>query len=199
MPHTDIAGYVYNFSYLGIFLWFAIIEQLTPIPEEVSLISLGYLSVHASLNPYLAGGISFLGLLSTDTFLFYISMKGSEFSKKLLAGINHKLLDKLKKKLHDNAGKTLFVMALLPKLRFLSPIISGAGEISLKFFLLINSIATMIYVVAYMLVGIFFYSQLNRILHRLKYIQNILFIVAMAVFAAYLIFVIRKMVFKKAH
>lgn len=70
MPHTDLPGYIYHLSWFGIFLWFAFLEQLTPIPEEISLMTLGYISVISSaafyVTAYMLIGILFhrqLGIL----------------------------------------------------------------------------------------------------------------------------------------
>lgn len=97
MQTTDIADYIQQFSYLGIFIWFLVIEQLTPIPEEVSLISLGYLCMHNHLDLFIAGGFSLAGLLITDNGLFYLSAKGRLLTDKLTRNYNGKVMSKLKK------------------------------------------------------------------------------------------------------
>src|SRR5204863_3385059 len=129
--------------------------------------------------PFIAGLVSLGGLLLMDNFLFYISMKGSKFSDKILKKTNSKILNKIKRNLKTNAIMTLVVMALLPKIRFASPIISGVSGISWKIFLVVNSITTAVYVTVYMFLGIFFHSQLNRLLHELRPMQNIIFVVFM--------------------
>jgi len=192
MPHADLSSYIYSFSYLGIFLWFAVGEQLTPIPEEISLITLGYISKYSSLNPVIAGVVSLAGLLLTDNFLFYISMKGSKFSDKLLRKTNNKILTRIKENLKTNAVRTLIIMALLPKVRFVSPIISGINGISWKMFLSVNSIAAAGYVTVYMFIGIFFYNQLSRLLQKLGPMQNIIFAAFMVILAIFLTLMVRR-------
>ena len=78
MPHTDLSGYIYHLSWFGIFLWFAFLEQLTPIPEEISLMTLGYISLITSLNPLISGAVALAGLLTADNLLYYFSMKGNK-------------------------------------------------------------------------------------------------------------------------
>jgi membrane protein DedA with SNARE-associated domain len=196
MPHTDLASYVQSFSYLGIFLWFAIGEQLTPVPEEVYLISVGYIIRQVSLNPVLAGIACVLGLLATDNFLFFISRKGNKISDKIIDKINSNLLEKIKDNLKRNAVKTLLVMALLPKLRFISPIVSGIAGISWRTFLIVNSIATVFYVSVYMLCGMLFHNQLHNLLKKLAVAQHGIFTGVMLILAIVLVFVIRKYVLK---
>lgn len=192
MSHPGLPEYIYHLSYLGIFLWFAFIEQLTPVPEEISLVSLGYISMHTPLNPVICGFVSVTGLLTADNLFFYLSLKGNKFAHKLVSKVNHRLMDRIKKKLQDNSRKTLIIMSLVPKLRFLSPILSAASGISWKRFFLINSIATIFYTTVYILIGIFFYSQLEMLLHELKLFQHLIFIALMICAAIYLILRIRR-------
>jgi len=192
MSQPGLPEYIYHLSYFGIFLWFAFIEQLTPIPEEISLVSLGYVSMHTPLNPVICGLVSVIGLLTADNLFFYLSLKGSKLAHKLVNKVSHQLMDRIKQNLQHNSKKTLIIMALLPKLRFLSPIISATTGISWKLFFLINSIATIFYTTVYILIGIFFYSQLEMLLHELKLFQHVIFIGVMISIAVFLILRIRK-------
>jgi membrane protein DedA with SNARE-associated domain len=192
MSQPGLPEYIYHLSYFGIFLWFALIEQLTPIPEEISLVSLGYVSMHTPLSPVICGLVSVIGLLTADNLFFYLSLKGNKLAHKLVSKVSHQLIDRIKQNLQHNSKKTLIIMALLPKLRFLSPIISATTGISWKLFFLINSIATIFYTTVYILIGIFFYSQLEMLLHELKLFQHLIFIGVIVIIAVFLILGIRK-------
>lgn len=197
MAQPDISAYIIHLSYFGIFLWFMIIEQLMPVPEEVSLITVGYIAVHMGLNPVLAGMAALTGLLVTDNSLFYLSKKGSHMSQKLLATINPHLLEKIKKKLRANTDATIFVGALLPKFRFFNPIITGSMNFPFRRFFLMNCAATVLYVTFYFCVGIFFHTSLNMILKKMEYVKHLVFIAFMIAMSITLIFVARKMILKK--
>jgi membrane protein DedA with SNARE-associated domain len=123
-------------------------------------------------------------------------MKGNKLTRKLTDKTNTQLLDRLKQKLQQNAKKTLIIMALLPKLRFLSPIIAATANISWKLFFFVNSAATVFYATAYMLIGILFHKQLGILIRELKYWQHIIFIASMVGIAIFLILTIRKLVKK---
>ena len=193
MPHTDLSGYIYHLSWFGIFLWFAFFEQFTPIPEEISLMTLGYISVITSLNPMISGAVAVIGLLSADNLLYYFSMKGNKLTRKLTDKTNTQLVDRLKRNLQKNAKKTLVIMALLPKFRFLSPVIAATVNISWRLFFFINSAATVFYATVYMLIGVLFHSQLSILIGKLKYWQHIIFIASMAGIAIFLMFTMRKL------
>ena len=197
--HHDISSVIIQLSYFGIFLWFAVIEQLTPVPEEVYLMSVGYIAVHAHMNIILCGIAALSGLLATDNLLFYLALKGNKFSHKLLNKINHNLLENIKNKLKNKAALTIFIGALVPKLRFFNPLIAGSIGIKFKIFSLANAAATLLYVAVYMSVEIVFHRQLNYILKKLEYVQHVIFTGVMIILAIFIIIKMRKLVFEKHH
>lgn len=176
MHATDISSYIHQFSYWGIFLWFLVIEQLTPIPEEVSLISLGYICIHNHLSLLVAGGVSLAGLLITDNALFYLSVKSRRYTGQLTKNYNGKLMSRLKKDLKTHTTRTLILCALLPKVRFLSPIIAATSGIGWKKFFIVNSLTTLSYVAVYVCSGILFHQGLARVLSQMQMVQHIVFI-----------------------
>ncbi len=198
MEHQDISQYIAHLSYAGIFLWFLVIEQLVPVPEEVSIMSLGYIAAHTALNPFICWAAALSGLLVTDSILYYLSVRGSRISKKLLNRINRKIMNRIQKNLKVNTAKTLLFLSFIPKLRFFSPIAAGVTGISWKYFFLINSIATILYLTVYMLTGIFFHNQLEAILHRLELLKHSIFILVM-IFITVIVFIkARKIIFNTA-
>lgn len=199
MQHHDFTYYILKFSYLGIFIWFAVIEQLTPIPEEVYLMSTGYIAVHAHMDIIFCGIAALAGLITTDNLLFFLALKGNKFSQKLLKKINHELLDKIKNKLQKRGAITIFIGALIPKLRFFNPLIAGSINIKFKIFFFANTLATLLYVAVYMLIGILFQRQLNYVLKKLSLVQHSIFIGVMIIIAIFLIIKTGKLVLEKHH
>ncbi len=198
MHHSNLTDYIQQFSYLGIFLWFAVIEQVTPIPEEVYLISLGYIAIHIGLNPYLCGMVAVIGLLTTDNALYYLTLKGNRLTKKLLSKINAKVMERIERNFKGRSVKTLFVTALIPKLRFFSPIIAGTLKVRWPTFLFINGGATLFYVIVYMCLGIFFHNQLTTVLKKLDFVQHGVFITVMIIIAVFVAIKAKNLIFKKA-
>ena len=197
MHHSSLTDYIQQFSYLGIFLWFAVIEQVTPIPEEVYLISLGYVAIHVGLNPFLSGIVALAGLLATDNVLYYLSLKGNKLAKKLLSKINPAIMERIERNFKERSVKTLFVTALIPKLRFFSPIIAGTLKVRWPTFLFINGGATLFYVIVYMCIGIFFHNQLTAVLKKLDFVQHGIFIVVMIIVAVFVAVKAKNLIFKK--
>jgi len=198
MEYTNLNTYIYHLSYLGIFLWFAIIEQFTPIPEEISLISTGYIAIHSGLNPILCGIAAFTGLILLDNTLFFISAKGRKLSQKLLKKVNAEWLTKAQEKLKHNAARTLFISALIPNLRFFSPILAGISGISWKLFLLINGLATLSYTIVYLVMGMVLQKPLSMIMKKVDVAHHIIFILVMLAITVYFTWKAKNTIFKKA-
>ena len=73
----DFAGYLSHWSYFGVFIWFTIFDFVAPFPDEISLLTLGYLSSLGSLNPFIAAGVAFISFVVTDSLSFLLVRKGS--------------------------------------------------------------------------------------------------------------------------
>lgn len=187
MKQEDISHYLVQFSYLGIYLWFAVIEQLTPIPEEVSLTTLGYLVRNTHLNPFLSALVCFLGLTTTDSVFFLLAQKGSALTSRLQRKISGKWKEKIARNLEKHQVATILVLGLIPKLRFLSPIVCAGAGVSWPAFLLVNGLATLGYVVFYLVAGMFFHQRLGQLFSDMAVVGHILFAVAMIVAAYFLV------------
>src|SRR5215471_16556065 len=74
--------FVSKFGYIGIIILFITFDQLTPIPEEISLLIIGYLSAHHIFDPFVAGICSLAGFIAVDAVYFFLSKKGSSFIAK---------------------------------------------------------------------------------------------------------------------
>lgn len=197
MHQQDINQYIIQFSYLGIFLWFAIVEQLTPVPEEVSLMSLGYLCMHSSLNIYLSMTVSMLALTVADNLFFYLALSGNKFIHRFTRKVESKVMDKIKSGLQKHAVKTLLLTALIPKLRFLSPVIAAGSGIRWKLFFLVNLAATGFYTVFYFLMGVLFHHQLESLLKEFRQARHIIFISVMLLASVLIMIRLNKSLLKK--
>jgi membrane protein DedA with SNARE-associated domain len=74
--------FIGRFGYIGIFLWFITIDQVTPIPEEISLLIVGYLCAHEVFHPLPAGLLCLAGFITADIAYYYLSRTGSRLIKK---------------------------------------------------------------------------------------------------------------------
>lgn len=189
---------LHHLTYPAIFLWFLVLEQLTPVPEEVALMSMGYVAVHTGMNPYLCGAVALTGLLITDNFLFYLGRKGSRFTRKMVARLSGKMLERIEENM-KHSKVTIFVLGLIPKLRFIAPVIAGTVQVSWKYFFVINSLTTLFYVAFYMMVGIFFHEGLKEIPHEFHLLRHSVFIFLMLAVTAILSFKLGQKYLRSRH
>src|SRR5882724_7165480 len=85
----QFSPFIQHFGYIGIYLWFISFDQITPFPEEISLLIVGYLSALGVFNPILAGACSLLGFFTIDTVYFFLSKKGSAFIRTKTKGLSN--------------------------------------------------------------------------------------------------------------
>src|SRR5947207_2375917 len=110
--------FIRNYGYFGIFIWFITFDQLTPLPEEISLIVLGYFIAHHTFNPVFAGIASIAGFLTVDIVYYWLARTGSRLlkrrkRKKKPSGF----LVRYKKMLKEKMLKALLILAFIPRVR----------------------------------------------------------------------------------
>lgn len=186
---TDFQVLLLQYSYLGIFLWFVFFDQITPIPEELVLITMGFLANQGHIHPILAGATALIGLVIIDNVYYGLGKSGKMLFKLRKASMIT-LMERFKKRIQLHAWQTIFMMSYFPKLRFITPFLAAAAGIGWIRFATINATSSATYVTLYILLGIFFERQLKEIeLEVLMiYITIFTFIIGVVVF----IYIFRK-------
>jgi membrane-associated protein len=194
----DTAGFsemTRSLGYAGIFLFFITIDQITPIPEEITLLTIGYLSANGTFNPIIAGSISLFAFLLVDSAYFFLARSGNNFFKKIYKKKHRPAMDRYKKNLHEHLPRTLLALCFIPRMRMFGPIFCGLLKIDYKRFILFDSIGIATFTALYIAIGIIFGHTI-----QFKDFKNYIFagaIVAVAVIVFFFIRRIRKD--KKAH
>ena len=191
MEHPGFTDFIEKFGYVGIFLWFISFDQITPIPEEISLLIIGYFSAHGVFNPVIAGVCSMAGFLAVDTAYFFLSKKGSSFIKKR-TGNRSSVVSSFTKKLKEHTAKTIFILCFIPRMRMWAPILAGSVKLSFKRFLLFDSIALAVFTGLYLSLGMIFHRSLAAMITKTKGLQNIIFFSAIFVIGALIIFFVMR-------
>ena len=140
----DFFQFVARFGYIGILVWFLTFDQLTPIPEEVSLLIVGYLSAHEVFNPVIAGIFCLSGFLIVDTVYFFLSKKGSSWIKKKTKG-SSSFMESYKNKLKTNTPRAILILCFIPRMRMFAPIWAGSMKFPSKFFFVRSNCAGSFY------------------------------------------------------
>jgi membrane protein DedA with SNARE-associated domain len=187
----DFSDFVSRFGYIGILLWFITFDQLTPIPEEVSLLIIGYLSSHGIFNPFVAGVFSLAGFLIVDTAYYFLSKKGSSWIRRRTKGLS-RLVKSYETQLKKNTPRAILILCFIPRMRMFAPILAGSMKLSFKRFLLFDTIALVLFTTVYLLIGISFNKSLQKIISKTNGLQNIVFFAAVLVVAIIIIVLVRR-------
>jgi membrane-associated protein len=197
MKNQELLKIVQEYSYAGIFLWFAFIQIIFPIPQEIALISVGYFSTHIHIYLIFSILISTAGIMTSDMIIFYLSRSGSKITQKIMARFNKSWLSETKGKLDKNSINTLFILLMIPEARTIAPLLAGATNIPIKKFISINFLANLFLCTVYSLLGRFFYSSLKELGSKIDGYKHLIFIGIMLVGAILIGLFLKKKYLKK--
>jgi len=184
IPHVgEIPGYIQHLSYTGIFLWFLLTQLIIimPIPEEVVLISIGYVSATGVWNPFIAAAISFATLILSDGIFYFLSRSGNRYVARLVMRSESGAFAKAEAQMKRNMPRAVFVLTFIPRLRFFGPVLAGMLKLKWHAFFLADASALVIHVSVYTFIGFFFHRSLAGLFKNLAILQHMLFIAAIIV------------------
>lgn len=173
----NFTAYAETYGYVGVFVFFLIIDELIPLPDEISLITLGYLCTIGALRyPLLAGVAAFAAFMLVDAIEFLLARKGSRLVRKLQKKANQGWLERYKQKLHDNLPKTLLVLSFIPRMRVFGPLLVGVTHVPARRFFLYDALSLGLFILVYMSLGFFFHNAiLNLFDHLHETIRHAIF------------------------
>jgi membrane protein DedA with SNARE-associated domain len=189
---TGFSEYTIHYGYIGILIFFITVDQFTPLPEEITLLTIGYLSSNHIFNPILAGIVSLFAFIIVDTLYFFLSRKGNKYIAKKLTGKKNALAEKYKEKLKTHFGYTLIFLCFIPRMRMFGPIFSGLMNLSFKKFLLFDTIGLSAFTTLYITLGYIFHNSLHARMVQMESYQTLIFIVALCLIAIAIFLFIRK-------
>lgn len=175
----EFTDYVIHWGYLGIFIWFITIDQLSPVPEEISLITIGYLSANGFLNPVFAAIVSFISFLSIDLVYYSLSRSGHQFASRFYTKSG--LLSYYSERLKTHLPQTIMILCFIPRMRLFVPIIVGSMRLSFKKFLLFDSLTLLAFSFLYVILGEFFHKSLYALLREVGAVRHLVFVAAMII------------------
>jgi len=171
----DFAEFVQRFGYIGIFLWFISFDQINPIPEEFSLLLLGYLCANHVIHPVPAGLLSMAGFITVDIAYYGLSRTGNKLMIKKSGKPRFAWAEPYKDKLKTNMFKTISILNFIPRMRMLPPILAGSLKLSFKKFLLFDTISLSFFTLLYLSLGMIFENSLSIVMTKMKKVQHLIF------------------------
>lgn len=180
-------------SYVGIFIPLTFIGYILPIPEEILLLSVGYVAGFGAINLYTALAVAILGIMIGDNTLFFLIRGSSKYIRWLEKKIEkHKLLEH-RHLMERNMGKTIFLLRFLSGLRILAPFLAGSMRVRWRIFFLYHTLAVLIYAPSLIFLGYYFRNQIVAFMAGIGVFNRLLFVGIMAIVGiAVWLFVIKK-------
>ena len=191
MENADIiVSSLGGLSYGGVFIIALMANLILPVPEELILLAVGYLTGIGIFMYPLAMGIFVLGMIVSDYILYSLSYRGSKFVLKLKKKLDKRGYFKNESYIKENINKIIFFSRFLVYLRFIGPVIAGSLKIRRRVFLAYDLLALIIYINIFMLLGNYFHRQIylieNGIAKFIHYFLTILVIIVVIIALRYI-------------
>jgi len=181
LTNPGFQEYFSRYGYLGIYIWFITIDQIAPIPEEITLIVIGYLASQGLINPILAGMFSVAAFITIDVVYFQLTKSGNKLFRKIRSKAENPKMKAYKTNLRNHMLKTLFALSFIPRLRLLVPVFVALAELKFKKFIVYSALSLSSFTAIYILIGILFHRSFSIMFSKLSPTDHVIFIIAMIV------------------
>jgi membrane-associated protein len=172
--------FLYQFSYLGIFLLLAGGAIVLPIPEEITLLTAGYLVAAGVISAYVGIPVAVVGLLAGDVFLFALARAGGHYAQRLRTRVNKIGLEKTWIFSPRKPLRPVLILRFITGLRFIAPIYAGFEEASWKGYVLVDLVSIGIFVPIMFALGYSFHSTIIAFIAGFEIARHSVFLVVLA-------------------
>ncbi|MDD5547638.1 MAG: DedA family protein [Candidatus Pacebacteria bacterium] len=175
LPSDLIFNYLGHASYLGIF-FLLIFINLFPVPEELIVLTIGYLAAVGTENIYLIMLVGIVALSVGDNILFWLSRKGSKYVLEFEEHIMQDKFEKYKNFMERHMGKAIFVFRFISGLRLLGPFLAGSMKTPWKKFQSFDLMALFIYVPLFVFLGKGFHEEISQLIVSIEALRHVSFV-----------------------
>lgn len=174
-----------EYVYVGLFVMMIASAFGLPLPEEVTLISVGFLAFMGSrpdlypppyegasvVNKHEIAWFAFLAVVLSDTLIYVL---GRKFGRKIITHprmhrfISAETLNKVENWTHKYGPMAVFIFRFTPGVRFPGHLFCGMMKYSIGKFLAIDAFAALISVPTQVYLIAFYGDQILTVLHRFK-------------------------------
>ncbi|MDR3547659.1 MAG: VTT domain-containing protein [Candidatus Pacebacteria bacterium] len=171
---------IHQLSYAGLFLLLFGGAIVVPIPEEITLLTAGYLVAIGDINAVIGVPVAVAGLLAGDCLLFFLARIGAAYAHKLRERVNKIGLDGTWLFSSSQPLRAVFLLRFLTGFRFVAPIYAGFEEVSWKGYLLTDIISVIIFVPLMFWLGYAFHASIIAFIAGFEVVRHALFILILA-------------------
>ncbi len=187
-------------SYLGIWVVSFLSNIVIPVPEEVVLLAIGYISGTNNLPLWILFPLVSSGLLVNDIIIYKLSYHGSGFVNRIYDRFfKHRVNKRGDSWMQKNVGAVVFISRFLVQFRFIGPFFAGQRKYPMRQFVLYDALAIGLYVPLYILLGRYFHHRIELILHDISILKNIILTIIGAIVAYGIFRFASKLLFKKTN
>lgn len=161
-------------SYFGVLILAFLSNMFIPVPEEIILVVMGYLSGNGLFLYPLVMGLFVLGLMISDYMLYSLTLRGSRLVRGFIKRLQKRGLLKNEGYTRRHIKKIIFFSRFLVYLRFIGPVMSGYLKVDRKTFLTHNFLALVVYVNIFLGLGHHFHKQIEIITEGVARFKNYL-------------------------
>ena len=170
--------YFSRYGYVGIYVWYVTIDQIGPIPEEITLIAIGYFTAMGMINPILAGLCAVAAFLTIDVIYFHLAKSGNKLFKKFKKRAEGPKLKAYKTRLRTHMLKTLFAISFIPRLRLFVPVLVALAELKFKKFIIYSAISLSLFSAIYIVIGILFHRYFHSFISNMSGTAHLILLIA---------------------
>lgn len=182
-------------SYLGLLLWIWFGLFVFPVPNEVTLMTIGLASSMGALNPFIAFIVAYIGILAafTSTYILgrLIGTRIIEFLEKRKRFANKiKSSMKMMEKYH---AFSLLLSCFIPGARYLIPLLYGSSRLPFRTFAFFAYSGAFVWVLILFMLGYLFEEKMNFIMKYSEEMSVLALLAAVTIVAAIIILRRKKM------
>ena len=169
------AAALHQLSYAGMFILLAGAGMIAPVPEEVTLLTSGYLSALGVMHLGYAIPIAILALLTGDTILFSLAKFGASYARRIHDRLIEAGLHKTWVFDPEKPLRAVFLLRFVTGIRLISPIFAGFNDASWLGFLAVDLAALLLFVPAMTLLGYHFHATFFSFLAAFEVVRHAVF------------------------
>lgn len=181
MDAQTVITQIGQFSYWGIFGVSFMANVIIPVPEEIVLLALGYLSGTGHIDIFTTIPVVILGLLASDIAMYALARGGN----KIVGGIYDRFFASRLKNRQDwithHMDKVIFYSRFMVQLRFIGPFLAGHFKVPFRKFITYELAALVIYVPLLLWTGKYFQSRIVRVIDGVGVLRNVILFILGAV------------------
>ena len=176
-----VSSYIEHFTYVGLFLVLLLCGLGLPVPEDLALLTGGFL-VHRGITRYPTTlAISFVGVVAGDNSLFFIGRRFGTGILRYVGFVRPRVLpriERLKRFMDRHGHMAIFYARFLAGMRALVYLTAGSAGVSPRRFVVYDALGALISVPVVVSIGYFFGDQIESAIRYLGGFDRLVLVAA---------------------